>query len=74
MAPSRASACSAPTRSSPALESSGAIVEVGAWVISTACQQGASWHSRGHRFSVSVNVSPRQLEAPSFVGDVDRSS
>jgi EAL domain-containing protein (putative c-di-GMP-specific phosphodiesterase class I) len=57
----------------PALESSGAIVEVGAWVISTACQQGASWHSRGHRFSVSVNVSTRQLEASSFVGDVDRS-
>ncbi len=56
-----------------ALESSGAIVEVGAWVISTACQQGASWHSRGHRFSVSVNVSERQLAAPSFVRDVDRS-
>src|SRR5580700_5131591 len=45
-----------------ALESSGAIVEVGAWVISTACRQGASWHARGHRFSVSVNVSARQLE------------
>jgi EAL domain-containing protein (putative c-di-GMP-specific phosphodiesterase class I) len=56
-----------------ALESSGAIVEVGAWVISTACQQGASWHARGHRFSVSVNASAGQLEAPSFVGDVDRS-
>jgi EAL domain-containing protein (putative c-di-GMP-specific phosphodiesterase class I) len=57
----------------PALESSGAIVEVGAWVISTACQQGSSWHARGHRFSVSVNVSTRQLAASSFVGDVDRS-
>jgi EAL domain-containing protein (putative c-di-GMP-specific phosphodiesterase class I) len=57
----------------PALETSGAIIEVGAWVISTACQQGASWHSRGHRFSVSVNVSTCQLEASSFVADVDRS-
>ena len=56
-----------------ALEASGAIVEVGAWVIATACEQGASWHARGHRFSVSVNVSARQLEAGSFVDDVDRS-
>lgn len=56
----------------PALEASGAIVEVGAWVIRTACYQGASWHSRGHRFSVSVNVAARQLDASSFVGDVDR--
>jgi diguanylate cyclase len=45
----------------PALEQSGAIVEVGAWVIATACQQGASWHSRGYRFSVSVNVAAQQL-------------
>jgi EAL domain-containing protein (putative c-di-GMP-specific phosphodiesterase class I) len=62
-----------PDKFLPALESGGAIVEVGAWVIATACQQGVSWHSRGHRFSVSVNVSARQLEAASFVSDVDRS-
>jgi len=56
----------------PSLESNGGIVAVGAWVLSTACRQGAAWHSRGHRFSVSVNVSPRQLASPSLVGDVER--
>jgi EAL domain-containing protein (putative c-di-GMP-specific phosphodiesterase class I) len=57
----------------PALESSGEIVAVGAWVLSTACDQGAAWHSRGHRFTVSVNVSARQLEAATLVADVERS-
>ena len=57
----------------PELESSGGIVELGAWVVATACSQGAAWHARGHRFSVSVNVSARQLASPSLVGDVDRS-
>jgi EAL domain-containing protein (putative c-di-GMP-specific phosphodiesterase class I) len=57
----------------PVLESSGAILPVGAWVLSTACRQGAAWHSRGHRFTVSVNVSSRQLASPAFLGDVERS-
>ena len=56
----------------PALEESGAIVEVGAWVLETACRQGADWHARGHRFIVSVNVSPGQFRATSLVGDVER--
>jgi EAL domain-containing protein (putative c-di-GMP-specific phosphodiesterase class I) len=56
----------------PALESNGGIVTVGAWVLSTACRQGAAWHTRGHRFTVSVNVSPRQLDSPTLVGDVER--
>jgi EAL domain-containing protein (putative c-di-GMP-specific phosphodiesterase class I) len=56
-----------------ALESSGGIIAVGAWVLSTACRQGAAWHARGHRFTVSVNVSARQLESPSLAGDVERS-
>jgi len=54
----------------PVLESSGQIVPVGAWVLATACRQGADWHTRGHRFAVSVNVSRRQLESPSLLGHV----
>jgi len=46
----------------PALESSGLIVPVGAWVLEEACRQGAAWHADGHRFTVSVNVSAKQLE------------
>ena len=41
----------------PALEASGLIVPVGAWVLHEACRQGAIWHTDGHTFTVSVNVS-----------------
>jgi len=44
-----------------ALEATGLITEVGSWVLSTACRQGADWYARGHRFSVSINVSRQQL-------------
>jgi EAL domain-containing protein (putative c-di-GMP-specific phosphodiesterase class I) len=54
-----------------ALEEDGGIVDVGSWVLASACRQGADWHARGHRFTVSVNVSARQLQAPSFVRDVE---
>ena len=49
----------------PALESSGQIIPVGAWVIHEACRQGALWQGRGHTFSVSVNISAKQLERDS---------
>ncbi len=62
----------APDAFLPELEATGAIVQVGAWVLDTACRQGADWHARGHRFTVSVNVSPGQFGAASLVEDVDR--
>ena len=54
----------------PALESSGQIIPVGAWVIHEACRQGALWQGRGHTFTVSVNISAKQLERDSLVSDV----
>ncbi len=54
----------------PALESSGQIIPVGAWVIHEACRQGALWQGRGHTFDVSVNISAKQLERDSLVTDV----
>jgi diguanylate cyclase (GGDEF)-like protein len=54
----------------PALEASGLIVPVGLWVLQEACRQGATWHSRGHRFAVSVNISVKQLEQDRIVDDV----
>ena len=54
----------------PALELSGMIVPVGRWVLEVACRQGAVWHRQGHRFTVSVNVSARQLERDQIVDDV----
>ena len=54
----------------PALEASGLIVPVGAWVLQDACRQGAKWHQQGYRFTVSVNVAARQLERDQIVDDV----
>jgi EAL domain-containing protein (putative c-di-GMP-specific phosphodiesterase class I) len=54
----------------PQLEASGLIVAVGQWALDTACHQGAMWHARGYRFSVSVNISSRQIEDAQFVSRV----
>lgn len=54
----------------PALESGGLIVPVGAWVLHEACRQGASWARSGHRFTMSVNVSGRQLDRDRILDDV----
>jgi diguanylate cyclase (GGDEF)-like protein len=54
----------------PALEASGLIISVGAWVLEEACRQGAFWHEQGFRFTVSVNVSAKQLERDRIVDDV----
>jgi diguanylate cyclase (GGDEF)-like protein len=54
----------------PELESSGQIVPVGAWILHTACRQVALWRERGYHFTVSVNVSARQLDDPGLLDDV----
>ena len=56
----------------PLLEETGAIIEVGRWVLSEACRQTARWHARGHQIGIAVNFSARQLEHPSLLGDIRR--
>jgi len=46
------------------------VVAVGQWTLATACRQGALWHRKGYRFSVSVNIAPRQFARAAFVDDV----
>lgn len=55
----------------PLLEASGDIVPVGLWAITTASHQGAEWHARGYRFTVSVNISAKQFEHAGFVRDLE---
>lgn len=46
----------------PVAERSGAIVEIGQWVLDTACRQLKAWAEAGHgHLHVAVNVSARQL-------------
>jgi diguanylate cyclase (GGDEF)-like protein len=54
----------------PILEASGQILEVGRWVLATACQQMAYWHACGSTLGMSVNVSGRQLDDDIVVADV----
>ena len=54
----------------PALEASGLIIPLGQRVLMEACRQGAIWHRKGHRISVSVNISARQLERDRIVDDI----
>lgn len=57
----------------PLAEESGTIVELGKWVLNRACSQAAAWQrrfpSRTH-WTISVNVSAKQLHLPSFVDHV----
>ncbi len=55
----------------PSLEESGLIGPVGRWVLHEACQVAAGLSRRGHRVSMAVNVSARQLDHPEdFYRDV----
>jgi diguanylate cyclase (GGDEF)-like protein/PAS domain S-box-containing protein len=64
-----------PLRFVPVAEQSGLIVAIGAWVVREACAQAARWAASdpaAGELEVAVNVSPRQLAAPSFADDVRR--
>jgi diguanylate cyclase (GGDEF)-like protein/PAS domain S-box-containing protein len=47
-------------------------VDVGRWVLATACAQAATWRRDGFRFSrMAVNLFPKQLRHPSLIEDVE---
>ncbi|RDL45687.1 hypothetical protein DN730_01160 [Marinomonas piezotolerans] len=57
-----------PEKFIPIAENTGLIVEIGNWIIQTACQQGADWMARGYRpFRLAINISPRQLRQYDFI-------
>jgi EAL domain-containing protein (putative c-di-GMP-specific phosphodiesterase class I) len=55
-----------PTEFIALAEESGLIVDIGAWVLETACEQAAQWTAAGRPIRISVNVSARQLDDPSL--------
>lgn len=56
----------------PSLEDSGMINEVGAWVMEEACRQLAEWNAKGTKdLTMSVNVSPRQLNDNQFINHLN---
>jgi diguanylate cyclase (GGDEF)-like protein/PAS domain S-box-containing protein len=57
----------------PIAEESGLILQIGRWVLARACSQAAEWVNRigdSSLFSVSVNVSSRQLEHDRMIAEV----
>ncbi len=55
----------------PTCEETGFILPLGRWVLQQACAQLAAMQAAGLMpLVISVNVSPRQLRSPEFVGDV----
>ena len=60
-----------PARFIPLAEETGLIVEIGRFVLRTACAQGRAWLERGYEpLVISVNVSPRQFRQENFVATV----
>jgi diguanylate cyclase (GGDEF)-like protein len=54
----------------PLLEETGLIVDIGRWVLQTACAQAAAWRASGLQVGMAVNVSARQLDSDLIVSDV----
>lgn len=55
----------------PVLEETGLILQVGEWVLRTACVEAASWHSaQGTQLKIAVNLSARQFQQQNLVGQV----
>ncbi|BBL79520.1 hypothetical protein RxyAA322_13740 [Rubrobacter xylanophilus] len=57
-----------PERFIPLAEESGAILDLGRWVLESACRQAALWQRSLRGLRVGVNVSVLQLEHPGFPG------
>lgn len=55
----------------PFAEDTGQIIDIGNWVLKTACQQAKQWHQQGYQqLNVSINVSVRQLLHSEFISSV----
>ena len=64
-----------PSEFIPVAEESDLIVHLGRWVLREACRQMAEWHKKflfDPPLTISVNVSPRQLNQGGLVEDVER--
>jgi len=65
----------APAAFIPIAEETGAIVEIGRWVLGEACRQLGDWQARFPReqpLSMSINLSGRQLQQPRLASEITR--
>ncbi|HEY2718466.1 MAG TPA: EAL domain-containing protein [Solirubrobacteraceae bacterium] len=56
----------------PRAEESDLIVQIGDWVLHTACAQAASWRRRGISMPISINISARELSELDLAARVNK--
>ncbi len=62
-----------PTEFIPVAEDSGLIIEIGNWVLITACHEAATWSElNGHRLRIAINLSSRQFRSANLVETVSQ--
>lgn len=54
----------------PFIDTDALALKVGRWIVEQAVGQGRRWHEQGIELPISVNIFPRHLMYPSFVGDL----
>jgi EAL domain-containing protein (putative c-di-GMP-specific phosphodiesterase class I) len=55
-------------------EENGVILALGRWVLSESCREATAWASSGQLdedFSISVNISPVQVQQPEFIAEIE---
>ena len=61
-----------PNQFIPIAEETGLIVQIGRWVLTTACRQNMAWQQAGlPTMSMAVNLSPRQFTHEHLLDDID---
>jgi diguanylate cyclase (GGDEF)-like protein/PAS domain S-box-containing protein len=61
-----------PAKFIPLAEETGSIVQIGEWVLRTACQQSKAWQQIGlPDLKISVNISPRQFQEEDLVVKIE---
>jgi diguanylate cyclase (GGDEF)-like protein len=57
----------------PLAEETGLIVQIGEWVLATACTRGKAWQEQGSaQLSIGVNLSARQVADPMLLSELER--
>ncbi len=60
-----------PSKFIPMLEETGMIIDVGTWVLKTACQQIKLWNNGSFRVPIAVNISPSQFRHEYLIETVE---